>query len=205
MNRMKLVGLGGGIGSGKSSVSVLLHEFGAVIVDADLIARSVVEPGHGVLDALVERFGPTVLTSSGLLDRKALAELVFPDPEAVKALNAITHPAIGKEIERQIAVHVDDVEAVVMLDAPLLFERDRPGMVGKILVDVDEEIAVSRLVKFRSFDEADARRRVTAQMTREERRAKADFVIDNSGNLDALRIQVRAAWKWIGELENPTP
>ncbi len=196
---MKLIGLGGGIGSGKSSTSVLLAERGAIIVDADLIARQVVEPGGPVLSKLVERFGSEILSPEGTLDRKALADLVFPDPAAVKELNAITHPAIGREIERQIAEH-HGTDRVVILDAPLLFDRDRPGMAARILVDVDEEIAVQRLVTFRGFDEADARRRIAAQMSRTERRAKADFVIDNSGSPNDLRDQVEQAWTFIETL-----
>lgn len=199
---MKLVGLGGGIGSGKSSVSQRLAVKGAVIVDADLIARLVVEPGFGVLEQLVDRFGHGVLTMEKTLDRKALATLVFPNPESVKALNAITHPAIGREMERQVSMN-KDTDNVVVLDAPLLFERDRPDLLGKMLVDVDEEVAIRRLVDFRGFDEQDARRRVAAQMTRAERRAKADFVIDNSGSIAELDLQVDAAWKWISELQTP--
>jgi dephospho-CoA kinase len=201
---MKLVGLGGGIGSGKSSTSALLAARGAVIVDADLIARQVVAPASlagevSVLNRLVERFGPGILLADKTLNRQALAELVFPDPESVKALNAITHPAIGAEIERQIAVH-HDTDHVVILDAPLLFDRDRPGLVGKVLVDVDEELAIDRLVRFRGYDEADARRRVAAQMSRVDRRAKADFVIDNSGSPADLEKQVAELWDWIHTL-----
>jgi dephospho-CoA kinase len=199
---MKLVGLGGGIGSGKSSVSQRLATRGAVIVDADLIARLVVEPGFGVLEQLVDRFGNGILMTDQTLDRKALAVLVFPDPESVKALNAITHPAIGREMERQVSMN-KDTDNVVVLDAPLLFERERPDLLGKILVDVDEEIAIKRLVEFRGFDEQDARRRVAAQMTRAERRSKADFVIDNSGSIEDLDAQVTAAWEWIRRLAEP--
>ncbi len=201
---MKLVGLGGGIGSGKSSTSALLAARGAVIVDADLIARQVVAPAAlagdvSVLGELVERFGSEILHADGTLNRQALAEIVFPDPEAVKALNAITHPAIGAEIERQISVH-QGTDRVVILDAPLLFDRDRPGLAGKILVDVDEEIAIDRLVRFRGYDEADARRRVAAQLSRSDRRAKADVIIDNSGSPADLEKQVVDVWAWIQTL-----
>ena len=193
---MKLIGLGGGIGAGKSTVSAALAERGAVIVDADLIARLVVEPGTPTLAALVDRFGPQVLRPDATLDRAALAAVGFAGPEALAALNAITHPAIGAEINRQIVAQAD-TDRVVVLDAALLFDRSRPGLVGSIVVDVDPEVAISRLVQFRGFDERDARRRVEAQMLREERVALADQVVDNSGDRDALTPQLDRIWQWI--------
>lgn len=196
---MKLVGLGGGIGAGKSTVSSALAGKGAVIVDADLIARQVVEPGGAAYGALVERFGEGVLHPDATLNRAALAAVVFTDKEALAALNAITHPAIGRVIAEQIERHVGS-DRVVILDAALLFDAPRVRMVARLLVDVDPEIAVERLVRFRGFSEADARNRIANQMSREERRAKADLVIDNSGDLDALADQVDAVWAWIGGL-----
>lgn len=193
---MKLIGLGGGIGSGKSTVSILLAERGAVIVDADVIARSVVDPGKPALAAIVERFGASVLNSDGTMNRPAVASIVFNDKQALADLNAITHPAIGEEMARQTAAHHGS-DRIVILDAALLFDRARPGMVGRMVVDVDPEVAVARLIEFRGFAEADARARIASQMSREERRAKADFVIDNSGDLDSLREQVERAWEWI--------
>lgn len=193
---MKLIGLGGGIGAGKSTVSAALSRRGAVIVDADLIARQVVEPGTSALAALVERFGPTILCTDRSLDRGVLAGLAFRDAESVAALNAITHPAIGAEINRQIAAHVG-TERVVILDAALLFDRSRNGLVGSMVVDVDPEVAIDRLVRFRNFDADDARRRVAAQMTREARVALADRVIDNSTTVEELEGQVDAVWEWI--------
>ena len=196
---MKLIGLGGGIGAGKSTVSALLASTGATIVDADLIARQVVEPGMPALDALVDRFGAGILTVEGGLDRKELALLAFASAEGVAALNAITHPAIGAEIDRQIRVHVGS-DHVVVLDAALLFDRERPGLVGSVVVDVDPEVAIRRLIDFRGFDEADARRRVAAQMSREDRVAKADRVIDNSGSPADLARQIDRLWEWIASL-----
>ena len=193
---MKLIGLGGGIGAGKSTVSGALSRRGAVIVDADLIARQVVEPGTPALAALLDRFGPTILREDGSLDRGALAGLAFRDAESVAALNAITHPAIGAEINRQIAAHAH-TGRVVILDAALLFDRSRDGLVGSIVVDVDPEVAIDRLVRFRNFDADDARRRVAAQMTREARVALADRVIDNSTTVEELEGQVDAVWDWI--------
>ena len=193
---VKLIGLGGGIGSGKSTVSAYLAARGAIIVDADLIARQVVEPGTPTLQALVDRFGSGILDGSGALNRPALAAVAFADPELLKALNAITHPAIGVEIARQIAVHQEG-DAVVVLDAALLFDSARQSMVGKMAVEVDPEIAVERLVANRGFTPSDAWARINAQMSRHDRRAKADFVIDNSGDLEHLESEVERAWAWI--------
>ena len=197
---MKLLGLGGGIGAGKSTVSAALAQRGAVIVDADLIARQVVEPGTPALAELARAFGPDVLRPDGTLDRKELASRAFATPEGLAALNAITHPAISAEIDRQIRVHVGS-DRIVVLDAALLFDRERQGLVGTVVVDVDPEVAIRRLVAFRGFDEADARKRVAAQMGRSERVAKADRVIDNSGAQNELTPQIDALWQWIDTLE----
>jgi dephospho-CoA kinase len=198
---MKLIGLGGGIGSGKSTVSLLLASLGAVIVDADVIARKIVEPGEPALAAIVSRFGESVLLPDGAMDRAAVAAIVFRDQQALADLNAITHPAIGEEIAKQIAVHGAS-DRVVVLDAALLFDRARAGMVGRMVVDVDLDVAISRLMEFRGFSEADARARIAAQMSREERRALADWVIDNSGDRPALEREVSKAWSWIDSLPN---
>lgn len=203
---MKLIGLGGGIGAGKSTVSARLAERGAVIVDADVIAREVVEPGTPALAALVERFGRNILRTDDSLDRKELATLAFATPEGVAALNAITHPAIAAEIDRQISVHIGS-DRIVVLDAALLFDRGRPGLVGAVVVDVDPEVAIGRLIEFRGFDDADARKRVAAQMSRLERVSKADLIIDNSGSFDDLRPRIDVLWDWIATLpeSNVTP
>ena len=193
---MKLVGLGGGIGTGKSTVSLLLVAKGAVIVDADLIARVVVEPGGPCLGRLVEHFGETILQNDGTLDRPQLAAKVFGFPEELRVLNSITHPAIAEEMTRQIEAHVG-TDKVVVMDAALLFGSPRVGMVGRMLVDVDPEVAVERLVRHRGFSESDARARIASQMSREERLALADFVIDNSGNYEDLQSGVEQAWRWI--------
>lgn len=196
---VKLVGLGGGIGAGKSTVSNLLRTRGAVIVDADLIAREVVEPDRPAWQGIVERFGEGVLQDDRTLNRPALAAIVFNDKDALEDLNKITHPAIQTEIARQV-VEQAGTDRVVVLDAALLFEVARVGMVGKMTVDVDTDIAVQRLMQFRGFSETDARARIASQMSREERRAKADFVIDNSGSEDDLAREVERAWAWIGGL-----
>jgi dephospho-CoA kinase len=193
---MLVVGLTGGIGSGKSTVSRLLSERGAVIVDADLAARKVVEPGGPAYQAVLDRFGPGILASDGTIDRPALAAIVFRDPAARADLEAITHPAVGVLINEQLAAEAA-TDHVVVLDVPLLVESGRTGTVGVIVVDCPPETAIQRLVEHREMDEADARRRVAAQVSREERLAHADLVVDNSGSLEALERQVDAAWAWI--------
>jgi dephospho-CoA kinase len=200
---VKLIGLGGGIGSGKSTVSLVLAGLGAAIVDADVIARKVVEPGAPALAAIVRRFGDSILLSDGTMNRQAVAAIVFHDKEALADLNAITHPAIGGEIAKQISGH-HGTDRVVILDAALLFDRARPGMVGRMVVDVEEDVAVARLMEFRGFSELDARARIASQMSREERRSMADWVIDNSGDRAALQREVEGAWSWIQTLPDST-
>ena len=156
---MILVGLTGGIGSGKSTVSALLAAKGAVVLDADAITREVQQPGSPLLGRLAEAFGPQVLAPDGSLDRPAVAKIVFEDPEALKKLNAIVHPAVGKEMnDRIIAQRTTD--NVVILDIPLLTENPREGLQGRIVVDVPVETQVRRLVDHRGFDESDARARI---------------------------------------------
>jgi dephospho-CoA kinase len=200
---MKLVGLTGGIGAGKSTVSLLLAEFGAAIVDADLIARAVVAPGTAGLAAIAEHFGAEVLLPDGALNRPALANIVFGDSEALAALNAVTHPAIALEVTSQTNQHRGS-DRVVVYDAALLIGKGPSGMVGRIVVDVDPEIAVGRLREFRGFSEADARARIAAQVDRATRLSAADFVIDNSADLGALRCEVAQVWAWIATLP-PSP
>lgn len=194
---MLLVGLTGGIGAGKSTVSAMLAEHGAVIVDADRIARDLQSPGSPVVRAMAERFGGHVVDDDGVLDRAAVAAMVFGDDDAAKAaladLNAIVHPAMQREIERQIAEHAD-TDRVVVLDFPLLGENPRDDVNATIVVDVDPEVAVTRLVESRSMDATDARNRIASQISREDRLARATHVIDNSGSLDDLRAEVADVW-----------
>lgn len=193
------MGLTGGIGSGKSTVSALLAERGAVIVDADAITREVQQPGSPVLERLAERFGAGVIAADGSLDRPALAAIAFADPDALKDLNAIVHPAVRDEMNRRVAEQAG-TDRIVVLDVPLLAENPRDGLQGVIVVDVPVETQVDRLVRFRGFDEADARARIARQATRDERLAKADQVVDNSGDLDSLRDQVDGVWAWLQQL-----
>jgi dephospho-CoA kinase len=197
-----LVGLTGGIGSGKSTVSAALAERGAVVIDADAITRELQAPGQPVLAAMVERFGADILRADGTLDRAAVADRVFSDPEALAELNAIVHPAVGAEIARRLEREAG-TDRVVVLDVPLLVESGRSDMAALVVVDVDPELAVRRLVEQRGFDEADARARISRQASREERLQKADFVIDNSGTREALADRVEECWRWIEALERP--
>jgi dephospho-CoA kinase len=194
-----LVGLTGGIGSGKSTVSARLAERGAVILDADAIVREVQEPGSPVLAELAEAFGPEVIADDGSLDRAAVASIAFSDPTALERLNKIVHPAVGRLMNERI-IEQRSTDNVVVLDIPLLTERPREGLQGIIVVDVPVETQVERLVTHRGFDETDARARIARQATREERLATASFVVDNSGRPDDLDPQIGELWTWLTDL-----
>ena len=198
---MLVVGLTGGIGSGKSTVSAMLAGRGAVVVDADVISRQVVEPGAPAYRAVVERFGPEVVRADGTLDRGRLAEIVFADDGARADLNAIVHPAVAAAMDERMATEAH-TDHVVVLEVPLLVESQsgRPHLAGVIVVDAPEATAVGRLVERRGMTEDDARARLAAQASREERLARADFVIDNTGDLDHLAGEVERCWAWIGRL-----
>jgi dephospho-CoA kinase len=201
---MIVVGLTGGIGSGKSTVSISLAERGAVIVDADLTTRRLQQPGEPVFEAIVASFGSEMVAADGNLDRLRLASIVFPDPEALKVLNKIVHPAVGAAIRDQMREHLG-ADAVVVLDVPLLIENTRYPIAGVAVVDTPVEMAVDRLVRYRGMDEADARARIARQATREERLERADFVIDNSGDQAHLQAQMPALWAWMTALPEVDP
>ncbi|MBV1893368.1 MAG: dephospho-CoA kinase [Ilumatobacteraceae bacterium] len=197
---MILIGLTGGIGAGKSTVSALLAKHGAVIVDADQIARDIQSPGSPVLAAMAERFGEHIISDvDGSLIRAAVAEIVFNDESALKDLNGIVHPAMQSEIGRQIAAHAD-TDHLVVLDFPLLGENPREGLSATVVVDIAVEVAVERLVEQRGMDEADAHSRVSSQISREDRLATATHVIDNGGGLAALSDQVDKLWSELVQL-----
>jgi dephospho-CoA kinase len=191
-----LLGLTGGIGSGKSSVSSRLVKRGAVVIDADAITRELQEPGTTVFEAMVERFGTRIVAADGTLDRRAVADIVFKDPEALTDLNGIVHPAVGAEIARRLEEEVA-TDHVVILDVPLLVESGRDDLAGLIVVDTDPDVAVARLVEQRGFTEADARARIARQASREARLGRADFVIDNNGTRAQLEAAVDRCWEWI--------
>jgi len=198
-----VVGLTGGIGSGKSTVSERLAAKGAVIVDADRIARDLQHPGSPVVVAMAERFGPEIIGADGSLDRAAVAKIVFNDADALADLNAIVHPAMQAEIESQITAHRGS-ERVVILDFPLLTENPRPGLSAIIVVDVDPELAIERLVEQRGMDRNDAMARVASQASRNDRLATASHVIDNSGDLNDLQDRIDAVWLELLDLERTT-
>ncbi|MDX6742999.1 dephospho-CoA kinase [Actinocorallia sp. A-T 12471] len=187
------VGLTGGIGMGKSEVSRRLVQHGAVLIDSDALAREVVEPGTPGLAAIVAEFGDGVLLPDGALDREALGAIVFADAAKLKALNAITHPLIGARGQELLEAAPDD--AVVVYDVPLLAENGlKPLYDVVIVVDVPEELQIERLTQRRGMTEEAARARIAAQATREQRRAIADHVIDNSGTLEDLHARVDELW-----------
>ncbi|MFD7323556.1 dephospho-CoA kinase [Streptomyces sp. NPDC059875] len=190
---MLKVGLTGGIGAGKSEVSRLLVSYGAVLIDADKIAREVVEPGTPGLAAVVEAFGADILTDEGTLDRPKLGSIVFADADRLATLNTIVHPLVGaRSAELESAAGPDDV---VVHDVPLLAENGLAPLYDLVVVvDASPETQLDRLVRLRGMAESEARARMAAQVTREERRAVADLVIDNDGPLEALEPQVRKVW-----------
>jgi len=201
-----LVGLTGGIGSGKSTVAAALAGHGAALIDADKIAREIVEPGGAAYGPLVERFGTGVLQPDGTLDRQKLASIVFNDPEALEALNSITHPAIGALMVQRTA-EAAATHDVVVVDIPLLSIATKAAMAleAVVVVDTPEEEAVRRLVEQRDFTEDDARARIAAQIGREERRALADFVVDNSGVREDLDRAVNRLWSWLQSRRRESP
>jgi dephospho-CoA kinase len=199
-----LLGLTGGIGSGKSTVSALLAEKGAVIIDADAITREVQQPGQPVFDAMVDRFGAGIVAADGSLDRAALAAIVFTDEQSRKDLEHIVHPAVGAEMLKRLQAEAD-TDHVVVYDVPLLVEAARRAMsfAGVIVVDIDPEVAVRRVVEQRGMDEHDVRARIANQASRAERLSVADKVIDNSGTREDLRRQVDEVWAWIQTRPHP--
>lgn len=190
-----LIGLTGGIGAGKSTVAQLFEERGVPIVDADAIARDVVKPGQPALAELVEYFGDTILGADGELNRGKLAEVAFADAESHEALNAIMHPAISAETSKRIDALRGD-HPVIVHDVPLLVEA---GLAGNydltVLVDTPAEVRLQRLTELRGMDPEDAKKRIAAQATDEQRRAVCDVALDNSGDIEHLRAQFEQMWE----------
>ncbi|MEV6697552.1 dephospho-CoA kinase [Streptomyces sp. NPDC051453] len=190
---MLKVGLTGGIGAGKSEVSRLFVEHGAVLIDADRIAREVVEPGTPGLTAVVEAFGSDVLAPDGSLDRPALGAIVFADADRLAVLNSIVHPLVGARSAELEAAATGD--SVVVHDVPLLAENGLAPLYDVVVVvDASPETQLDRLVRLRGMSEEDARARMAAQATRDKRLEIADIVIDNDVPLDELHRRVGAVW-----------
>ncbi|MGW6923375.1 dephospho-CoA kinase [Streptomyces sp. NPDC054950] len=190
---MLTVGLTGGIGAGKSEVSRLLVECGAVLIDADRIAREVVAPGTPGLAAVVDAFGTDILAPDGSLDRPRLGSVVFADPAKLALLNSIVHPLVGARSRELEAAAPED--AVVVHDVPLLTENALGSLYDVVVVvDVTPETQLDRLVRFRGMTRKDARARMAAQATRDERREIADIVIDNDVPLAELHRRVKDVW-----------
>jgi dephospho-CoA kinase len=190
---MLSVGLTGGIGAGKSEVSRLLVAHGAVLIDADRIAREVVAPGTPGLAAVVEAFGEEILAEDGSLDRPRLGAVVFADPDRLAVLNSIVHPLVGARSRELESAAAED--AVVVHDVPLLTENGLAPLYDVVVVvDADPATQLDRLVRLRGMSEEDARARMAAQASREKRRAIADVVIDNDVSLSELERQVRELW-----------
>lgn len=197
-----MVGLTGGIGAGKSTVSALLVERGAVLIDADAIVREVQGPGGAAVAPTIERFGPDIVDATGAIDRPKLAAIVFADDQARRDNNAIVHPPVGAAIAERMAA-LADTDALVVLDVPLLVEGGGYDLRGVIVVDCPVEVATERLVRLRGMDLEDVARRIAAQATREQRLARADFVIDNSGSPADLAAAVAICWTWLETLRLP--
>jgi dephospho-CoA kinase len=195
---MLAVGLTGGIGSGKSAVADLLVAHGAVLIDADQVARDVVAPGGPAYQPLIEKFGPGIVAADGTIDRKALAAVAFADEESRLALNAITHPAIGVAMIEARDAH-KGTDDIVVLAIPLLtaVHRDTVKLHKVVVVDTPTDVALERLLLQRGFDRADAEARIRSQISREERVQEADYVLDNSGDRAALEAEVDTLWAWL--------
>jgi dephospho-CoA kinase len=193
--RVRLIGLTGGIGSGKSAAAAFLRKLGVTVIDADEGTRAVQAPGSEGLHRLVEAFGPEMLTTEGALDRAALGAVVFADASARQRLNAIVHPLVREWMAERVREAAERGDEVVVLDIPLLFEtRGTEGLDAVILVYSPEELQLKRLVEQRGMDEGAARERIAAQMPIDDKRRLASHVVVNTGTLDDLRSEVERTW-----------
>ena len=200
---MLLIGLTGNIASGKSTVAQLFSERGATIVDADILARRAVEVGTSAYEQIVRRWGTSVLAPDGRLDRAALRERVFGFPEELEALNEMVHPEVGRMRDRLVAEARQRGDRIVVCDIPLLFEKNLAGDFDRIvLVDAPRDVRLDRLVKDRGLRETEAMEMIAAQMPAELKRARADFIVDNTGTLTELEEKVASVWSAL-EAEAP--
>ena len=192
---MKVLGLTGGIGSGKSMVASMFAQLGADVIDADQLAREVVQPGQPALEEIAAAFGRDILLPDGRLDRGMLARIIFADPVARARLNAITHPRIQERMATEMALR-GSRPGVLIVDIPLLFENDRTSSVESVIVVwVDPKTQLRRLIERDGLTADEARQRIAAQMPLDEKRARADLVVDNSGSRDNTRRQVEAIYR----------
>lgn len=191
------IGLTGGIATGKSTVSQMLVKRGALLIDADVIAREVMEPGHPVLQAVRERFGSDVIYDDGTLNRKRLGEIVFSDPEKLKALNGLTHPAIRAEMRKRMAAYeAADPGRLVVVDIPLLYESGLETMFEQVMVVyVPRELQLERLMQRDELTLEQAEARIRAQMDIEKKKERADILIDNSLGMDKTELQIAEFWR----------
>jgi dephospho-CoA kinase len=195
----RVVGLTGGIGTGKSTVSTMLAELGAAVIDSDAIVHELQAPGQPLLAELAAEFGPGILRADGSLDRAALGDLVFRDETARKRLNAIVHPAVGRESAQRLAQALANGVPLVVLDIPLLFETRMAGTASKanlgietiVVVWAPRELQIERQLARNGYGRDEAERRVDSQIPIDEKRARAHHVIDNSGSLEDTQRQVR--------------
>jgi dephospho-CoA kinase len=192
---MKVLGLTGGIGSGKSMVARMFAQLGGDVIDADQLAREVVEPGQPALEEIATAFGRDILLPDGRLNRGKLARIIFADPAARARLNAITHPRIRERMDAEIAARRSG-SGVLVVDIPLLYENDRTGTVETVIVVwVDPDTQLRRLRERDGLTVEEARQRIAAQMPLHEKRARADLVIDNNGSREDTRRQVEAIYR----------
>ncbi|MGO4370502.1 dephospho-CoA kinase [Paenibacillus sp. 2TAB19] len=197
-----IIGLTGGIASGKSTIAQLLAHRGALLVDADQVAREVVQPGEPALEAIASSFGQAVLQADGSLDRSALGAIVFQDKASLAKLESITHPAIRQRMQHRIHTYAEqNPGALVVADVPLLYETNQQALYeGIMVVYVPETIQLTRLMGRNQMDETEAKRRISLQMDIEEKRRRADWVIDNSGPLAETERQIDDFWRSQGIL-----
>lgn len=191
-----IIGLTGGIASGKSTIAQMLVERGALLVDADQVAREVVLPGEPALEAIASIFGQAVLQEDGSLNRSKLGEIVFQDKESLKKLEAITHPVIRQRMQQKMDAYADQYpERLVVADVPLLYETKQEKLYeGIMVVYIPAELQISRLMQRNGYSKEEAVRRVESQMNIEEKRERADWVINNSGSLEATKQQIEQFW-----------
>ena len=196
------IGLTGGIGSGKSTAAAAFVKYGAALIDADQIVRDLQQPGEKVFEEMLSKWGSDILTSDGQLDRQLVANIVFSNPEELTVLNEIVHPAVREEMTIRRRIHLN-TDNTVILEIPLLVESGYRNFDAIVVVDVDTEIAVERLVEHRSFEEEDARKRIEKQVERDSRTEIADYVIKNNSSIEAFEQEINKCWEWIESIERP--